>query len=176
MGLNLTRSFWHLENALIKWLSGNPVPAWRTDLFFPDESEDTMPDHITEITEFGLLLPNGQVLWNTYSNHPLATPADREMMVQVLRKTAEECGFTESEFLSHYSWVSRRVKTEITDLGHFPLTDPTVVTVDNPVNSEDYGDHDNSYDIAEASGAVGSDGHRGDLREGSVGGVAPGSA
>lgn len=177
MGLNLTRPLQFLERSLTNWLSGNPVPDWRTELFFPDDHEDeSMPSHITEITEFGLLLPNGQVLWNSYSSHSLATPADRQVMVQILRKTAEECGFAQDAFISNYSWVSRKVRTEVTDLGTFALGDSTIIGLDIPSDVEDYGDYDNSNDIAEASGAVGSDGHGGDLCKGSVGGVAPGSA
>lgn len=179
MGLDLLYPFRCLERSLIHWLSGNPFPDWRSDLFFSDDNEDTMPSYITDITEYGLLLPNGKVLWSAYSNQPLTTPEEREMMVQVLRKTAEECGFTEDVFLSNYKWVSRRVRTEITDLGQFALDDPSVIGVDNPTDDEDYGAHDNS-NIAEDSGAtgsaVGSDSLGGDIREGSVGGVARGSA
>lgn len=134
-----------------------------------------MPNHISDVTQYGLLLPNGQVLWDNYSNHPLGTPAEREMMVQVLRKTAEECGFTEDGFLSNYNWVSRRVKTEIADLGTFTLSDPAVIGVDTIPDSEDDVKHDDS-NSASPNGAVGNDGIGGNLREGSVGGTPPRSA
>jgi hypothetical protein len=156
------------------WLSGNPFPDWRTELFFDDREGYRMTTQKSDMIEFGLVLPNGQVLWSAYSNRSLATPADRDMMVQVLRKTAEECGFTEEQFLSNYKWVSRRVKTEVTDLGTFTLTDPEIIGVDTPVTGEDDGEYDNSNNSA--NGAETTDGHGGDLREGSLGGVASGSA
>lgn len=122
-----------------------------------------MNSHKTDITEFGLLLPNGQVLWNNYSNRSLDTMTDREMMVQVLRKTAEECGFTEEQFLDNYSWVSRRVRTEVTDLGNFTLTDPEVIGVAVPADSEDDGIHDENLS-GNPTVAATADGHGGDLR------------
>lgn len=137
-----------------------------------------MNTYKTDTTEFGLLLPNGQVLWNNHNNHSLNTPADRDMMVQVLRKTAEDCGFTEDQFLSNYSWVSRRVKTEVTDLGTFLLTDPRVIGVDAQDNSEDDEEDDGIGDTPAGHNgpASSADYYRGDLREGSLGGVASGTA
>lgn len=154
----------------------NPYPDWRTELYFSDDREVSMPTQKSTITEFGLLLPNGQVLWNNYSNHSLNTPADRNMMVQILRKTAEECGFTESEFLSHYSWVSRRVQTEITDLGSFTLNDPVVIGVDEQTDLEDTQTYDDHTDSALSANTAAVHGDGGDLCPGSMGGVAPGSA
>jgi len=175
MGLDLAYPFRYLERSLIHWLSGNPFPAWRSDMYFPDDREVSMTTQKSTITEYGLLLPNGQVLWNNYSNHSLNSPADRYMMVQVLRKTAEECGFTEDQFMANYSWVSRRVKTEITDLGSFDLTDPQVIGVDGQGNSEDTKNYDSSSSIpVHGASTIYSDG--GDIRPGSLGGVAPGSA
>lgn len=164
---------------LQRLIGSNPFPQWRTELFFPDDRE-VLPVTIqkTDTTEFGLVLPNGQVLWSAYSDRPLSTPADRDMMVQVLRKTAQECGFTEEQFLSNYNWVSRRIKTEVTDLGSFTLTDPHVIGVDTPENDEDDDSYDSSDNVRAHHTASGetADGHRGDLREGFVGGAAPGSA
>lgn len=172
MGLDLLR-------CLQRLVGGNPFPDWRTELFFSDDRKGPpMTIQKTDTTEFGLVLPNGQVLWSAFSDRPLNAPADREMMVQVLRKTAQECGFTEEQFLSNYSWVSRRIKTEITDLGSFTLTDPHVIGVDTPENDEDNDSYDGS-DNVHAHHIVSTetaDGHRGDLREGFVGSVAPGSA
>ena len=120
----------------------------------------------SDITEYGLLLPNGQVLWNNYSNHSLETPADRQTMVQVLQKTAEECGFPEEQFTSCYRWVCRRVETTVTDLGVFALCDSAVVGLDTSSVIEDDGNYDNDNDIAEASGAIdnSSNSDSGDLR------------
>lgn len=162
MGLESAHPLRFVGRCLRQWLDNNPFPAWRTDLFFDDRKGYLMNSHNTDVTEFGLLLPNGQVLWNNYSNRSLDTLADREMMVQVLRKTAEECGFTENQFLTNYSWVSRRVRTEVTDLGTFALTDPEVIGVAVPADSED----DEAYDEHTGSGptVAAADGHGGDLR------------
>lgn len=165
MGLDLSCPLRFVERSLVRWLSGNPFPDWRTELFFTDDRKGyRMTDnntHKTDITEFGLLLPNEQVLWNTYSNRSLTTPEDRQMMVQVLRKTAEECGFPEEKFLSNYGWVSRRVKTEITDLGNFALTDSGVIGVEKTADDEDNGQHD---DNNQGAPGLAADGHGGDLR------------
>lgn len=132
----------------------------------------------SDITEFGLLLPNGQVLWNNYNNRSLETPADREMMVAVLSKTAEECGFPEEQFTSNYQWVCRRVETTITPLGVFALRNPEVVGVDNTLAEEDsrlYDTSDFSTSAADTADLQ-SDSFSGDLLQGCVGGSAPGSA
>lgn len=162
MGLELGHPLRFVGRCLGQWFDNNPFPAWRTDLFFDDRKGYLMNSHKTDITEFGLLLPNGQVLWNNYSNRSLDTMTDREMMVQVLRKTAEECGFTEEQFLGNYSWVSRRVRTEVTDLGNFALTDPEVIGVAVPAEGEDNEFHDERTDDNQAAAAT--DGHGGDLR------------
>ena len=132
----------------------------------------------TDITEYGLLLPNGQVLWNNYNNRSLETPADREMMVAVLCKTAEECGFPEEQFTANYQWVCRRVETTVTPLGVFTLHDPEVVGVDNASTKEDSCSHDTS-DLgtdAEDTSQPHSNSVSGDLLQGCVGSSAPGSA
>jgi len=133
----------------------------------------------SDITEYGLLLPNGQVLWNNYNNRSLETPADRQMMMQVLRKTAEECGFLEEQFTSCYRWVCRRVETTVTDLGVFALHDSEVVGVDNIATAEDSGSHDTGNSTGTPDGCADlqpDDSNSGDLRQGSVGSSAQGSA
>lgn len=175
MGLDSGCPFRNFRRSLRQLLGGNPFPEWRTELFFVDRKDIRMNNQKTDITEYGLVLPNGQVLWNSYSNRSLATPAERGMMVEVLRKTAEECGFTEKQFLSNYSWVSRRVKQEIFDLGEFSLTDSIVIGVDETPGSEDDGVHDGNDDFADQAPAP-ADGDGGNLRPGFVGSAAPGSA
>jgi hypothetical protein len=133
----------------------------------------------SDITEFGLLLPNGQVLWNNYNGRSLEAPADRQEMVAVLRKTAEECGFPEEQFTSHYRWVSRRVEITVTPLGVFALNDAEVVGVDNTAIEEDSGDYDTGSSNTTPDGPGNlqpGDSDGGDLRQGSVGGAAQRSA
>lgn len=173
MGLD-SGLLWKFRRSLRQLLGGNPFPEWRTELFFTDRKGIRVNNQKTDITEYGLVLPNGQVLWNSYSNRSLATPSDRHTMVEVLRKTAEECGFTEEQFLSHYSWVSRRVKTEIFDLGEFSLTDSIVIGVDETPGSEDDGIYDDNDFAGQAPASA--DGKHGDFRPGSMGGAAPRSA
>lgn len=142
----------------------NPFPAWRTELFYDDE--DDMSDEVynTDIIEYGIVLPNGNVLWSQYHNWPLNSPQQRQTMVEVLRKTAGECGFSDEEFLSHYTWVTRRVQTTVTSLGTYPITDPVVTGASSPVFGEDgYDDNDSG------PGFCPGDGDGGDLRQGSLG-------
>ena len=132
----------------------------------------------SDITEYGLLLPNGQVLWNNYNNRSLETEADRHLMVQVLCKTAEECGFPEEQFTANYQWVCRRVETTVTPLGVFALHDSEVLGVDNTPTKEDSHSYDSS-DLGTATKNTAdsdSDSLGGDLLQGCVGGSAPGSA
>lgn len=126
----------------------------------------------SDITEYGLLLPNGHVLWNNYNNRSLETPADRQVMVAVLRKTAEECGFPEEQFISNYRWVCRRVETTVTDLGVFALHDVEVVGVDNTATAEDSGGHDTGNSTGTSDGCADlqpDNSNGGDLRQGLVG-------
>lgn len=89
-----------------------------------------------EEIEYGLRLPNGRVLWRAYHNRSIVSPHDRAVVVAVLRLTAQEHGFSEEDFLAHYSWVARRVTTTMTTLGLYPVTDPEALT---PAGSEDDG-------------------------------------
>ena len=140
----------------------NPIPDWRTDLFF-DEGE-TVETYTNDITEYGLLMPNGSVLWSS-PERPFTTPAERDYMVAVLRKTADECGFSQNEFIANYKWVVRRVETTVTDLGTFALTDPSVV-------GESRSDSEDGHDDSSAA----TDSHDHDVRAGSLGGAASRSA
>lgn len=150
-----------LQAESLRRCAGNPFPSWRTELFFTDES-DRPVDHtnevITETTEYGVVLPNGQVAWNA-PDRPLGTPEQRFKMVQFLRAKADECGFDQEEFLANYNWVAHRVKTHTTNLGTFALTDPAVASA--PVENGD--DHERS-DQDGSTGAHAADRVRGDLR------------
>jgi hypothetical protein len=65
---------------------------------------------VEEHLEYGLQLPNGQVTWGTAIGRPINTEPERQLVVLVLRKTAEELGFPEAEFLSRFKWVPRNVQ------------------------------------------------------------------
>lgn len=81
----------------------------------PDYSHSPTGEQVSVRTEFGLCLPNGQISWGGYRGHPTETAQHRWTLLQALRKTAEEVGFDEADFLSRYSWVSREVTTIIKD-------------------------------------------------------------
>lgn len=63
--------------------------------------------------EYGLRLPNRDIVWNEWRGHPLQTSQQRWTLWQILRRTADEVGWTEEDFLPRYSWVSRSVTTSI---------------------------------------------------------------
>lgn len=75
----------------------------------------TNDDITSSRTEYGLALPNGTTAWNEFRGHPVQTPQQRWLLLQVLRKTAAEIGFDEGDFLLRYGWVSRTVTTTIRD-------------------------------------------------------------
>ena len=71
-------------------------------------------DEVTSVRmEYGLKLPNREIVWNEYRGIPIQTPQQRWALWQILRKTAEDVGFTEEDFLPRYGWVSRSVTTSI---------------------------------------------------------------
>lgn len=103
-----------------------------TTVAAPDDIR-TEDEQISVRTEYGLVLPNGEVAWGGYRGHPTETAEQRWVLWQALRKTAVEIGFDEDEFLSCYGWVSRRVTTIIRDYANFPLDDPQVCTTPEEV-------------------------------------------
>lgn len=152
-----------LQQESLRRLAGNPFPDWRTELYYDDQGKNmSKQQHHTDITEHGIQLPNGQVLWGSYHHWPLDTQEQRLAMVQVLKKTAEECGFPQKEFLSHYTWVTRRVQTVVTNLGTHPITATEVVGAsDSAVGEDEDGSSGRVTDTGNGDG--------GDLRQGSVG-------
>lgn len=88
-------------------------------------------------TEYGLTLPNGLIAWNEFRGHPVQTSQQRWHLLQVLRKTADEIGFSEGDFLSRYGWVSRSVTTVIRDKQSWVIDSSEVCTApaesDNPI-------------------------------------------
>lgn len=84
-------------------------------------------DEKTIVEQYGLQLPNGLILWDGYHNYPFTTPEERATMLEVLRKTAEQCGFVEEAFLKGYNWHRRQVTTIVRyDPGVLPVASPSV--------------------------------------------------
>ena len=100
-----------------------PEPiAVTVDLVDPIAEEPVVPESPAETAyiEYGIRLPNGQVHWGSYSSRPIDTPETRRIFVDVLRKTADDLGFSQDEFLSRYAWHGRHVR--LLDLGEVPVT------------------------------------------------------
>jgi hypothetical protein len=68
-------------------------------------SEPTEP-----YTEYGLHTPNGQVQWGVAIGRPINTEAERQVVLLVLRRTAQELGWPEEEFLTNFHWIPRTVQ------------------------------------------------------------------
>lgn len=81
------------------------------------------------VTEFGLVLPNGDISWGQHGGRPLVTNQDRASIVDVIRQTAAELSFPEGELLSRYGWASRQVYlTKTYSVSH----DGAVIEIDSP--------------------------------------------
>lgn len=91
-----------------------PLPAGAADevTSLPDATTAPEPDGPPVAIlrqQWGLRLPNGSVVWDNslWLGRSLATPEDRTVLVEVLRKTAVEIGFEEATFLGCYGWATR---------------------------------------------------------------------
>jgi hypothetical protein len=122
-----------LRELLRLWTGKYPVPPHVMPVSHTPDDEDVMfeeePQEVVKdtVVEYGLLTPAGNVLWNRFHGRTFETLYARAMMVKVLKKTAEECGFAEDDFLSRYRWQVRRVVTETVSGGQFPIEDPEIV-------------------------------------------------
>lgn len=92
----------------------DPIAVVIEDPVVPESSAETT------YIEYGIRLPNGQVHWGSYSGRPIDTPETRRIFVDVLRKTADDLGFSQDEFLGRYAWQGRHVR--LLDLGEVPIT------------------------------------------------------
>lgn len=93
-----------------------PSPIEATEL--PAEQAPNLSE--TAYVEYGLKVPNGAVHWGSFLNRPLDSAEARTVFVAVLKATAAEMGWDETEFLSRYTWQGRHV--HLTDLGVVPIT------------------------------------------------------
>lgn len=78
-----------------------PVPA--------PEAPLSPPEIPQPIIQWGLLLPDGNVVWENslWNGVPLGSPQQRAVLVSSLRRTAADLNFDEKAFLGHYSWARR---------------------------------------------------------------------
>lgn len=101
-----------------------------TELINSSELTDTASKPELIVTQqWGLRLPSGEVVWNSWQGTSFEHPLDRLRMVAILQKTATDLGFREEtekihDFLSQYSWATRNQIASVVyeDTGTFPLT------------------------------------------------------
>ena len=98
----------------------------------------------TTENQFGLGLPNGEVLWNTWNGHTFTTADDREKMHQTLIMTAQQCGFDQEEFLQSYTWHQRTVTTTVEPLGVLPVDSPQAYRKDATTGGDTDDDHNDA--------------------------------
>lgn len=104
------------------------------DDIFPEEdpvivdSSPPPPPPLGELVvtkQWGLVLPGGDVAWNSWQGVPFDNPMDRLHMIAKLQATANDVGWHQDEFLARYGWATRnqlaRVLYEGT--GSYDLTD-----------------------------------------------------
>lgn len=86
---------------------------------------------VTREQEIGLQLPDGTKVFppDTWHDHPLATPADREVILGLLRAAATSLGEPEIELLDRYHWVTRDkiIATVYEDGDAMPITATGVI-------------------------------------------------
>lgn len=75
--------------------------------------------------QWGLLLPGGDIAWNSWQGIPFDNPLDRLHMVAKLQATANDVGWHQDEFLARYGWVTRNQIARVCyeDTGCYGLTD-----------------------------------------------------
>lgn len=93
------------------------------------------------VEQWGLRLPDGNVVWGNYKGNALQTLPQREALVDVLRRTAADLNFEENAFLSHYGWGHRLGTPAIRwgDIAVYPLTIQEEQASDTPELSGDLG-------------------------------------
>jgi hypothetical protein len=106
-----------------------PPPIEATELPLPEEPPAPNLSE-TAYVEYGLKVPNGAVHWGSFLNRPLDSAEARSVFVQVLKATAAEMGWDETEFLSRYTWQGRHV--HLTDLGVVPITSEAAAPTADP--------------------------------------------
>lgn len=68
---------------------------------------------VTSTYEYGLALPNGEIVWPPAvfaEGYAIDTAEGRRFLVDALRNSAERMGFSEEDLLSKYSWICRERK------------------------------------------------------------------
>jgi hypothetical protein len=125
-----------LENAAFDgedvWLGSDDLwPEEPARLQLVAESHDDDPPVTIKTLQWGLVLPGGETMWNTWQGINFDHPLGRLKMIATLQKTALDMGFAQeqvSEFLEAYSWATRYQVAAVVyeDSDACSLTDPAV--------------------------------------------------
>ena len=92
------------------------------------------PTQIVCEQEIGLQLPDGTKIFSpeTWHNRPVATAADREVILATLRAAAANLGYPDELFLERYHWVTREkisaVSYEDENSEELPITSTGFIT------------------------------------------------
>ena len=72
-------------------------------------SSEVPGSRVVREQEIGLRLPNGIQVFppDIWHGHALATAADREVIVGLIRAAALRLGYDEDHFLDNYAWATR---------------------------------------------------------------------
>ncbi len=80
---------------------------------------------INRVSETGIMLPNGDIVWNEYRGHDLNTVEGRLKLLEAIKGVGVDLSFIEEELLSNYGWVTREV-VYFTDKEIKKVTDESV--------------------------------------------------
>ena len=119
-----------------------PMPDWEDegpDDLFP--ADDPLPDDSGELVttvQYGLKMPNGEVVWGSWAECNFDLPLDRLRLVAKLQRVAQDCHWQIDEFISRYAWVAReqRAIVRYEDAGTYTITDPSIVAIAAPEQQE----------------------------------------
>jgi hypothetical protein len=115
----------------------DPQPDWTDegpDDLWPDDRNEPVPDDSGELVttrQYGLRMPNGDVVWGSWAECDFAQPLDRLRLIAKLQRVAQDCHWQTDEFVNRYAWVTReqRAIVRYEDLGTFDISDPSIVAV-----------------------------------------------
>ena len=110
-----------------------PMPDWDEgpdDLWPPEPVPDDAGELVTTV-QYGLQMPNGDVVWGSWAECDFAQPLDRLRLIAKLQRVAQDCHWQTDEFVNRYAWVTReqRAIVRYEDLGTFDISDPSIVAV-----------------------------------------------
>lgn len=105
----------------------------------PSNPPEVIPpeQEVVILDEWGLILPNGTIQWNTWNGNHFSLVTDRIKMVSQLQETANQCGHHPESFLSCYGWI-RRKKVCVITLGEpviYAVSEDEALQLEEPTGS-----------------------------------------